>query len=171
MDVIYLRKCVDSEWISFSLSKAIWQWVAKRYNNFLLVEYWLYKYFDPCDSMWLCRPFTSFIKANAETYKPRIQLAMYEPVHVLSRKSTRQHRNVFIWCTAERNVALGYSFWHSMTNVVLKPLFRLACWWRLPNYCFNSISLDNWRCSESSSVSYLEGGREVHSLPCRGSTW
>jgi hypothetical protein len=25
--------------------------------------------------------------------------AMYKPVHVLSRKSTRQHRNVFIWCT------------------------------------------------------------------------
>ena len=33
---------------------------------------------------------------------------MYKPVHVLSKKSTRQHRNVFIWCTDSRNVALGY---------------------------------------------------------------
>ena len=33
---------------------------------------------------------------------------MYKPVHVLSKKSTRQHRNFFIWCTDSRNVALGY---------------------------------------------------------------
>lgn len=35
--------------------------------------------------------------------------AMYNPVHVLSRKSTRQHRNVFIWCTESHSLALG---WH-----------------------------------------------------------
>ncbi|KAF8816775.1 hypothetical protein BYT27DRAFT_7181214 [Phlegmacium glaucopus] len=33
---------------------------------------------------------------------------MYQPTHVLSKKSTRQHRNVFIWCTEERNLALGW---------------------------------------------------------------
>jgi len=33
---------------------------------------------------------------------------MYEPVHVLSGKSTRQHRNVFIWCTASHKLALGW---------------------------------------------------------------
>jgi hypothetical protein len=34
-------------------------------------------------------------------------LSMYEPPHVLSHKSARQHRNVFIWCTASRRLALG----------------------------------------------------------------
>jgi len=33
---------------------------------------------------------------------------MYKPVHVLSRKSTRQHRNVFIWCTESHKLALGW---------------------------------------------------------------
>ncbi|KAF8624197.1 hypothetical protein AX17_007186 [Amanita inopinata Kibby_2008] len=33
---------------------------------------------------------------------------MYEPIHALSEKSARQSRNVFIWCTAQRRVALGW---------------------------------------------------------------
>ncbi|KAF8816780.1 hypothetical protein BYT27DRAFT_7181235, partial [Phlegmacium glaucopus] len=33
---------------------------------------------------------------------------MYQPTHVLSEKSTRQHRNVFIWCTRQDNLALGW---------------------------------------------------------------
>ncbi|KAF7761262.1 hypothetical protein Agabi119p4_10671 [Agaricus bisporus var. burnettii] len=34
----------------------------------------------------------------------------YRPAHVLSEKSSRQHRNVFIWCTVRDNlkVALGW---------------------------------------------------------------
>jgi len=32
---------------------------------------------------------------------------MYEPTHTLSKKSLRQCRNVFIWCTKEHHVALG----------------------------------------------------------------
>ncbi|KAF8812754.1 hypothetical protein BYT27DRAFT_7182478 [Phlegmacium glaucopus] len=33
---------------------------------------------------------------------------MYQPTHVLSEKSTRQHRNVFIWCTKSHSLALGW---------------------------------------------------------------
>ncbi|KAF8512699.1 hypothetical protein JB92DRAFT_265786 [Gautieria morchelliformis] len=33
---------------------------------------------------------------------------MYKPVHVLSKKSTRQRRNVFIWCTDSHSLALGW---------------------------------------------------------------
>ena len=32
---------------------------------------------------------------------------MYKPVHVLSRKSTRQRCNIFIWCTESHSLALG----------------------------------------------------------------
>lgn len=38
------------------------------------------------------------------------QTAMYEPAHVLSKKSVRQHRNVFIWCTESNKLALGVLF-------------------------------------------------------------
>ncbi|EKM77133.1 hypothetical protein AGABI1DRAFT_108282 [Agaricus bisporus var. burnettii JB137-S8] len=34
--------------------------------------------------------------------------ATYRPAHVLSKKSSRQHRNVFIWCTVRDKVALGW---------------------------------------------------------------
>ncbi|XP_006457002.1 hypothetical protein AGABI2DRAFT_122877 [Agaricus bisporus var. bisporus H97] len=34
--------------------------------------------------------------------------ATYRPAHVLSEKSSRQHRNVFIWCTVRDKVALGW---------------------------------------------------------------
>lgn len=34
--------------------------------------------------------------------------AKYKPVHVLSRKSTRQRRNVFIWCTEMSSLELGW---------------------------------------------------------------
>ena len=35
---------------------------------------------------------------------------MYDPPHVLSSKSVRQQRNVFIWCTETCKLALGRSF-------------------------------------------------------------
>ncbi|KAF8816776.1 hypothetical protein BYT27DRAFT_6377119 [Phlegmacium glaucopus] len=41
---------------------------------------------------------------------------MYQPTHVLSEKSSRQHRNVFVWCTEEDSVALAYRW---ITNAVL----------------------------------------------------
>jgi len=36
-----------------------------------------------------------------------ISTTMYEPVHVLSRKSVQQHRNVFVWCAQSHRLALG----------------------------------------------------------------
>jgi hypothetical protein len=61
------------------------------------------------------------------TYFQIWKYAMYKPVHVLSRKSTRQHRNVFIWCYALQG---GLRFVVLTFNLqVLKPIStgRLAC--------------------------------------------
>ena len=32
---------------------------------------------------------------------------MYIPAHILSKKSARQQRNVFIWCSYRRNITMG----------------------------------------------------------------
>ena len=47
-------------------------------------------------------------------------IAMYEPTHVLSKKSARQHRNIFIWCTRSHKVALGQFFWRVISKAILK---------------------------------------------------
>ena len=52
---------------------------------------------------------------------------MYKPVHVLSRKSTRQHRNVFIWCTKPYRLSLG-SFIHDQSPRSSSSLYPLAGW-------------------------------------------
>ena len=48
------------------------------------------------------------LKNPAQGVRP--SQGMYKPVQVLSKKSTRQNRNVFIWCTYNHKVALVIRF-------------------------------------------------------------
>ena len=45
---------------------------------------------------------------------------MFAPAHILSKKSARQHRNVFIWCGFSHKLSMGGEFfWRPVIQVVL----------------------------------------------------